>query len=61
MPYRAGYEEDGLLKELGVTVQDLQPLAKECTQVREQVQDAGFLMVREGGRCVRGGGKNIAY
>ncbi|KAF0302717.1 Galactosylgalactosylxylosylprotein 3-beta-glucuronosyltransferase P [Amphibalanus amphitrite] len=33
MPYRAGYEEDGFLKELGVTREDLQPLADECSQI----------------------------
>ena len=33
MPYRAGYEEDGFLKALGVAVDDLHPLADECSQV----------------------------
>lgn len=33
MPWVAGYEEDELLKSLGVTIKDIQPLANNCTEV----------------------------
>ena len=33
MPYKAGYEEDGFLQALGVTLDDLEPLADECSKV----------------------------
>ena len=33
MPWVAGYEEDELLKTLGVKLSDIQPLAKNCTEV----------------------------
>ena len=33
MAYRAGHEEDLFLKSLNVTFQDIEPLAKDCTEV----------------------------
>jgi beta-1,3-glucuronyltransferase len=33
MPWVAGYEEDELLRSLGVKVQDIAPLANECTEI----------------------------
>ena len=34
MPLKAGYEEDGFLQALGVTPEELEPLADNCTQVK---------------------------
>ena len=34
MPLKAGYEEDGFLQALGVTPEELEPLADNCTQVQ---------------------------
>jgi hypothetical protein len=34
MPWVAGYEEDELLRSLGITIQDIAPLANNCTEVR---------------------------
>ena len=33
MPYHAGYEEDKLLKALGVKMEEIEPLANDCTEV----------------------------
>lgn len=33
MPWVAGYEEDELLKSLGITMKDIRPLANNCTEV----------------------------
>lgn len=33
MPWKAGYEEDELLQNLGITMKDIKPLAKNCTEV----------------------------
>jgi len=33
MPWVAGYEEDELLKTLGVSIKDIVPLANNCTEV----------------------------
>ena len=34
MPYHAGYEEDKLLQALGVKMEEIEPLANQCTEVR---------------------------
>lgn len=33
MPYRAGYEEDGFLRSLGLTISDIEPKANNCTEI----------------------------
>lgn len=33
MPYKAGYEEDLFLQNLSLTLEDIQPLANQCTEV----------------------------
>ena len=33
MPYKVSYEEDGFLRELGVSPHEAQPLANNCTLV----------------------------
>ncbi|KAK7862681.1 hypothetical protein R5R35_000925 [Gryllus longicercus] len=33
MPYKAGYEEDQFLRSLGVTIGDIEPKGKSCTQI----------------------------
>ncbi|KAL7643435.1 UNVERIFIED_CONTAM: hypothetical protein RMT77_005417 [Armadillidium vulgare] len=33
MPYRAGYEEDGFLKSLGISLNDIEPKAENCTKI----------------------------
>ncbi|XP_037091902.1 uncharacterized protein LOC119112041 isoform X2 [Pollicipes pollicipes] len=33
MPFKAGYEEDGFLKSLGLKKEDLEPLADNCTKI----------------------------
>jgi len=33
MPWIAGYEEDELLKTLEIKVEDIKPLANNCTEV----------------------------
>lgn len=33
MPYKVGYEEDFFIRSLGVTLNDLEPLAQNCTQI----------------------------
>ncbi|KAG7313650.1 hypothetical protein JYU34_000809 [Plutella xylostella] len=33
MPYKAGFEEDGFLKSNGFTLEDVEPLADNCTRV----------------------------
>lgn len=34
MPYKVGYEEDIFLKSLGLGIEDIEPLASNCTKVR---------------------------
>ena len=36
MPYKAGYEEDHFLRSLGLTLEDIEPKADSCTQVKYQ-------------------------
>jgi beta-1,3-glucuronyltransferase len=36
MPYNAGYEEDQFLRSLGLTLEDIEPKADSCTQVKYQ-------------------------
>ena len=36
MPYKAGYEEDQFLRSLGLTLEDIEPKADSCTQVKYQ-------------------------
>ena len=33
MPYRAGYEEDVFMHNLNLTLEDIDPMASECTEV----------------------------
>lgn len=33
MPFRAGYEEDSFLKSIGLRLQDIEPKAKDCTEI----------------------------
>ncbi|XP_043204743.1 galactosylgalactosylxylosylprotein 3-beta-glucuronosyltransferase S-like [Amphibalanus amphitrite] len=33
MPYHAGYEEDKLLRAFGITMDEIEPLANQCTEV----------------------------
>lgn len=33
MPYKAGYEEDEFLKSIGLRMADIEPKAKNCTEV----------------------------
>ena len=33
MPYIPGYEEDGFLKSLDLTLEDIEPRANKCTEV----------------------------
>ncbi len=39
MPYSHTDQENGFLKTLGVSIYDLQPLAKGCTEVRKNIVD----------------------
>lgn len=36
MPYKAGYEEDQFLRSLGLMLEDIEPKADSCTQVKYQ-------------------------
>lgn len=33
MPYRAGHEEDGFLKSIGLKIDEIEPKAKNCTEI----------------------------
>lgn len=33
MPYKAGFEEDGFLKSIGLKLNEIEPKAKNCTEV----------------------------
>lgn len=33
MPYKAGFEEDGFLKNIGLKMHEIEPKAKNCTEV----------------------------
>lgn len=33
MPYRAGHEEDGFLKSIGLKMKEIEPKAKNCTEI----------------------------
>jgi Glycosyltransferase family 43. len=45
MPYKAGYEEDQFLRSLGLTLEDIEPKANSCTQVKYQlVNNASYLV-----------------
>lgn len=33
MPYKAGFEEDGFLKSIGLKIDDIEPKAKNCTEI----------------------------
>lgn len=33
MPFRAGYEEDSFLKSIGLRLSDIEPKAKDCTEI----------------------------
>ena len=33
MPYKAGFEEDGFLKNIGLKMSEIEPKAKNCTEV----------------------------
>jgi len=33
MPYKAGYEEDAFLRSIGLKIDDIEPKAKDCTEV----------------------------
>jgi len=38
MPFSPGYEETGFLRALNITKDDIEPLAENCTKVRDQVR-----------------------
>lgn len=33
MPYRAGHEEDGFLKSIGLKISEIEPKANNCTEI----------------------------
>ena len=35
-PYSAGFEEDGFLKSLDISLEELEPVADNCTRVRRK-------------------------
>lgn len=38
MPFKVGYEEDGLLKNLNINIKEIEPKAENCTKVSHKFQ-----------------------